>query len=51
MKQVDASHTACAIYANADYFITTDNGILRQRKNIKEIKIVNPINFVQEVVI
>jgi len=46
LKQADASHVACAIYANADYFITTDKGILK--RNVKEINIVNPITFVQE---
>jgi predicted nucleic acid-binding protein len=49
LKQADASHTACAIYANADYFITTDKGILKQSKNIEEIKIVSPITFLEEV--
>ena len=49
LKQADASHIACAIYANAEYFITTDKGILK--RNINEIKTVNPITFVQEYII
>ena len=49
LKQADASHIACAIYAKAECFITTDKGILK--RNINEIKIVNPITFVQEYII
>lgn len=46
LKQVDASHIACAIFKQADYFITTDYKVLK--KNIAEIKVVNPITFLQE---
>jgi len=46
LKQVDASHIACAIFEQADYFITTDYKVLK--KNITEIKVVNPITFLQE---
>jgi predicted nucleic acid-binding protein len=40
----DALHLACAVIASADYFITTDLGILK--KNIREIKTLNPKEFV-----
>jgi predicted nucleic acid-binding protein len=46
LKTKDATHTACAIRANADYLITTDNGMLR--KQIKEIEIINPIDFLRK---
>jgi predicted nucleic acid-binding protein len=46
LRQKDAAHIACAIYANADYFITTDKKILN--KAITEIRIVNPIDFVRK---
>ncbi len=42
----DALHIACAIEAKADYFITTDKGIIRKRNNIIEIRIVNPVEFI-----
>lgn len=45
LKQVDASHIACAILSNADYFITTDKKILN--KGISEIHVVGPIDFVE----
>jgi predicted nucleic acid-binding protein len=31
---------------NADYFITVDKGILKKRNFIKNLKIVNPIDFI-----
>ena len=45
LRQKDASHIACAIYANADYFITTDKKILN--KSVQGIKLINPIDFVR----
>ena len=45
LRQKDASHIACAAYANADYFITTDKKILN--KSILDIKIINPVDFVR----
>jgi len=44
-RQKDASHIACAIYAGADYFITTDKKILN--KYVKGICLINPIDFVR----
>jgi len=41
----DASHIACAIYAGADFFITTDKKILN--KQIPNITLINPIDFVR----
>jgi len=45
LKQKDAAHIACAIYANADYFLTTDKKILN--KPVSKIKLINPIEFVR----
>ena len=45
IKQKDALHIACAIIENCDYFITCDNGILN--KDIDEIKVINPIDFIK----
>ena len=44
LRLKDSYHVACAIYSNADYFITTDKGILN--KNISDIRIINPVDFV-----
>ena len=42
----DAIHIACAIKAECDYFLTTDRKILN--KNIPEIKLINPIDFIRQ---
>jgi len=31
-----------------DYFISTDNGIVKRRETIQDIKIRNPLDFVRE---
>ena len=45
LKQADASHIACAIMSQADYFITTDKGVLN--KDVTEIQIINPMAFIE----
>ena len=45
LKQADASHIACAILSQAEYFITTDKRILN--KNVTEIQVVNPMTFIE----
>jgi predicted nucleic acid-binding protein len=45
LRQMDASHLACAICLGADCFLTTDKKIFR--KQIPEIEIINPIDFVR----
>ena len=42
----DALHISCAWDANCDYFITTDRKLLITP--IHEIRVVNPIDFIQE---
>lgn len=41
----DAVHVACAIYAECDYFLTTDIRLQKRYKGT-EIKIVNPLEFI-----
>lgn len=48
VKTKDAIHIASGIVGGANYFLTTDKGILRKANNICEIKILNPIDFVKE---
>ena len=42
----DSIHLACAIETKADYFITTDNGIIKKQSEIPEISILNPVDFI-----
>jgi predicted nucleic acid-binding protein len=43
IKYADATHIACAILAECDYFITTDKRILKYQSD--KIKLINPIDF------
>ena len=45
LKQMDASHIACAIFMKADVFLTTDKKVLN--KTLHEIEVLNPIDFVR----
>ena len=42
----DSLHVACAVHSKCDYFITTDTSLLK--KQIYEIIIINPIDFIRE---
>ena len=42
----DSLHIACAIESKAQYFFTVDNGILKRRNLIREIIIINPVEFI-----
>ena len=44
-KNKDAIHIACAIHSKANFFITTDKGILKKAFQITGLKIINPIDF------
>ena len=46
LKSKDALHLSCAIEGKAKVFITTDKKILSKSKDIKEIEILNPVNFI-----
>jgi len=47
IKRKDALHIACAIKAECEYFLTTDSKILN--KDIPEIKLINPIDFLRQI--
>jgi len=46
VRTKDALHIACAVYAKADYLITTDKQLFNLRLN--DIRIVNPLTFLNE---
>jgi predicted nucleic acid-binding protein len=47
IKAKDALHLACAIDAKAKYFLTTDDTILSKFADFKQIKVVNPLDFLK----
>lgn len=48
MKKIDSLHIACAIQAKAEYFLTTDDGVLNKAAFVRGIKIIDPIGFIKE---
>jgi len=46
VKLYDALHIACAFIGGCDYFLTVDKRILN--KDIPEVRICNPIDFIRE---
>ena len=49
VKKKDALHLACAIEGQCDYFLTTDDKLLRTRHTITHIQVLSPVDFVTEV--
>jgi predicted nucleic acid-binding protein len=49
LRSKDALHISCALFARCKYFLTTDDKILHKNKLIKEIVIIDPIDFIKEV--
>lgn len=45
IKDTDAAHIACAIQADCDYFLTTDNRVLKYRG--EKIEVINPVDFIK----
>jgi len=46
VKPKDAAHIACAISAGCDYFLSTDDRLLKYKDS--RIQIMNPVDFVME---
>ena len=44
IRYADATHLACAIHAKCDYFITTDDRVLKFKDD--RIKVINPVDFI-----
>ena len=49
LSKIDSLHLACAINSKCEYFLTTDDKILRLSIAVKEININDPIGFIKEV--
>ncbi len=48
LSSKDALHVACAMALECDYFITTDDNLVKKTTGLKEIKVVDPTAFVRE---
>ena len=45
---MDALHLASAEYAECDWLLTTDKGILKKVRELGTMKVANPVDFVME---
>jgi predicted nucleic acid-binding protein len=48
IKSKDALHVACAIELNCDFFITTDKAIIKKLTNFESIKVISPVDFIND---
>jgi len=44
---MDALHVACAIEAQAEYFLTTDKALLRKMAHDNIIQVIDPVDFIR----
>jgi len=49
LKNLDSLHVACAIIAKCNYFLTTDDKVLKRENRTTEVRITDPIGFIKEV--
>jgi len=49
VRAKDALHVACAMAAECDYFLTTDDLLLKKMKDFKGITVADPTQFIIEV--
>ena len=50
VRAKDALHVACAMAADCDYFLTTDDIVVRKMRGFAGIAVVDPMQFIVEVV-
>jgi len=48
LKAIDALHVSCAEAAEADYFLTCDDRLLKKHR-LLTVKSMNPVDFVQKI--
>ncbi len=46
VKSKDALHIACAIEGKAEYFLTTDDKLIKKLAETIELIVINPVNFI-----
>jgi predicted nucleic acid-binding protein len=49
LRAIDSLHVACAESADADYFLTCDDRLVKKQKYIK-VSSMNPLDFVRKVI-
>ena len=46
LRSKDAIHVACAIEARCDYFLTTDDFVLKKLRDFAAIAVISPLTFI-----
>jgi predicted nucleic acid-binding protein len=49
LRASDALHIACAIAAGCDFFLTTDDVIVKRMQGFAHLTVMNPTQFIVEV--
>ena len=45
---MDSLHIACAVFAKVDYFLTTDDKVIKKADTLTGINITDPIDFIKK---
>jgi predicted nucleic acid-binding protein len=48
LQKIDSLHIACAVFTKADYFLTTDDKVIKKANTLTGIKITDPIDFIKK---
>ena len=48
LKSKDSLHLACAMALRYDYFLTTDDRLIKKAGGITEIKVTDPVTFIRK---
>lgn len=46
LRDIDSLHIACAIVSKSQYFVTTDDAILRKSSRVLDIGIIDPVELI-----
>ena len=49
LQKIDSLHIACAFLSECEYFLTTDDKILKRANKISDIIVTDPIVFIKEI--
>ncbi len=49
LQKIDSLHVACAIQSKCDYYLTTDDKVIKRSDQISDIHVTDPIAFIKEV--
>jgi predicted nucleic acid-binding protein len=48
VRSKDSLHLACAVAMKCEYFLTTDDQLVKKASGVTEIKVTDPVSFIRE---